>query len=552
MSISLYSNLMSTLHSSFSGLAKVAFFAYYRIEDLLKPSQQTDIERFSSIMSSKLNNYSQNSQLSINSRVIGAAISRNGHIQQLPLSAPVTVVLRHIQDENIASPRCVYWNMERQNWLSDGCWVEATNATHTTCMCNHLTHFALLNEVKPSSEAVVESKLEKTVAFTGCLLALFILGLVSVLIFTTPTGSTVSSSIHRNLCLTLFVSEAIYLVGLFGTDHSNVSFFGLAFLHYFLMCSFFWTFFESFDIYMNVNSIYEHFKSSKRLYWYYVIAYIGPAVICLVCFIIDPACYRNFTNIWLRADSYLYLSLVGPATGLALASLVFILFAYILTRNHVITTTTIKCFEDIRVGGSKSLILWILLLLMFQGLNWTSALVYLSKQESTSLSLLFAVANVSTALFIGIFCVLKIENVQHSRLFRHLPFSFCQEDSQLSSAKNSTTSDVYSTRPVVTQVTSTQVNGMNVHTPLGHSPSTPTATSPVSMSPCMPQSVHPLPIVRYTTLSRTGIASRTAHAFTSFHLAYQFTLLAIFNASLFFFPALLCFALPIYFPILFM
>ena len=491
------------------GLAKVAFFAYYRIEDLLKPSQHTDMDRFSSFLSTRLHNFSQSSQLSINSRVIGAAISHNGQIQHLPLSQPVTVVLRHIQDENIASPRCVYWNVDRQNWLTDGCWVEATNSTHTVCMCNHLTHFALLNEVKPASEAVVDGeRMERNVALVGCVLALVILALVSVLIFLTPTGSTVSSSIHRNLCLTLFVSESIYLIALFGADIPNVFFFCLAFLHYFLMCSFFWTFFESFDIYMNVNSIYEHFKSSKRLYWYYIIAYISPAFICLTCFIVDANCYRNFANIWLRADNYLYLTLVGPAIGLALASLVFILFAYILTRNHVITTTTIKCFEDIRVGGSKSLIRWILLLLFFQGLNWSTALVYLSKQDSTVLAVLFALSSVATALFLAVFCVLKIENVQHSRLFRHLPFTLCQDESQLSSAKNSTTSDVYSTRPVVTQVTSTQVNGMNgLHgTPLGHSPSTPTATSPVSMSPCLPQS-HPLPIVRYTTLSRPGIAS---------------------------------------------
>lgn len=495
-------------------MAKVAFFAYYRIEDLLKPSQQTDIERFNSLLTNRLHNLSKSSQLSINSRVIGAAILHNSATQHLPLSLPVTVVLRHIQDENISSPQCVYWNMERQNWLTDGCWVEATNSTHTVCMCNHLTHFALLNDVKSSTIADgsvgADFRLDKTFALTGCLLGLFILGFVSILIFTTPTGSTVSSSIHRNLCLTLFFSSIIFLIVLIGWSNAAIVFVGLAILHYFLVCTLFWTFFESFDVYMNVNSIYEHFKSSKRLYWYYIISYLIPVIICLTCFIIDPDCYRDIVNLWPRSDSYLYLILIGPVLILILASLTFIMFAYILTRNHVITTTTIKCFEDIRVGGSRSLIRWILILIVLQVLTWTTAYLYLLRQDSLTLSVSYAIANVTISLFLCIFCILKIENVQHSRLFRHLPFQICQNESQLSSGKNSTSSDVYSTRPVVTQVTSTQVNGINVHgTPIGHSPSTPTAISPVSMSPCLSQT-HQLPIVRYTSLSRPGIASHFA------------------------------------------
>lgn len=407
----------------------------------------------------------------------------------------------------MSSPQCVYWSMDQQNWLSDGCWVESTNSTHTVCMCNHLTHFALMSEIKSSDHLGTELKVEKVLVLSSCCLALLLFAFITVLIMMTPSGNLVSTSIHRNLCITLFMAEIAYLIGIYVFEELTIAAFAIAFLHYFLLATFFWTFFESFDIYMNINSIYEHFKSSRRLYWYYIFAYASPAFIVLICFMVDPIFYRDFVNFYLRMDNFMYFSFIGPSIGLILGSVVFVLFTYILTRNNTLTATTIKCFEDIRGSCSRGLIRWVIFLLIFQCINWSLAFAYLCKQDSLLVSIVFSISNVCLALFVCLFCIMKVENIQHSRIFRHLSLPFCHEDSQLSSTKNSTTSDVYSTRPVVTQVTSTQVNGINVHTPVAHSPSTPTATSPVSMSPCLPQP-HPLPIVRYTSLSRTGIASR--------------------------------------------
>lgn len=275
---------------------------------------------------------------------------------------------------------------------------------------------------------------------------------------------------------------------------------------------------------MNVNSIYENFKSSCRLCWYYIFAYILPLFIVFACCLLDSGLYKNFVSTLMRMDNYVNLLIAGPIVVLMIGSLIFTMFAFVLTRNHAISTSTIKCYEDIRIGCSKSLIRWILLLIVLLSLTWITGLVFLCFTNSLLVALLFAILSTTLSLFVCIFCVLKIENVQHSRLFRHLSFPFCNEESQISSTKNSTTSDVYSTRPVVTQVTSTQVNGMTLHTPMGHSPSTPTATSPVSMSPCLPQT-HPLPIVRYTPFSYPGIASRQRASARSLLFLFMFCLL---------------------------
>lgn len=449
--------------------------------------------------------------------MIGASISRNGQLRHYDLAQPVVIVLRHIQEENITSSKCVYWNMIEQMWLSDGCWVETSNTTHTTCMCNHLTHFALLSEFNNNSPITNKFNLiQKILVLASCLIAAVVLAFLTILVLLTPSGNTVSTSIHRHLCATLLATEITYLLQIYGLDNKIASLTSLACLHYFFLSTFCWTFLESFDIYMNVNSIYENFKSSRRLCWYCMLAYFCPLLLVLLCCNIDHISYSNFEETIFRTDSYLYILFIGPAIALVLGAIVFILFASFFSRNHTVTTTTIKCFEDFRVGCSKSLIRWVLCLVSVQFINWTLAFTYITTLDSLLLALLFSVANLLATFYILVFCIMKIENIQHSCLFRYLPFTLCKDDSQLSSTKNSTTSDVYSTRPVVTQVTSTQVNDITLaSSSLAHSPSTPTATSPVSMSPCLPPQSHPLPIVRYTSFYPSGIASLRACACAS-------------------------------------
>uniref|UniRef100_A0A182V2V1 Uncharacterized protein n=3 Tax=gambiae species complex TaxID=44542 RepID=A0A182V2V1_ANOME len=77
----------------------------------------------------------------LNSKVISASLGKGRHIQ---LSQPIRMVLRHLRTKNVSNPTCVFWNYIDHAWSEDGCHVEYTNSTHTVCMCNHLTNFALL------------------------------------------------------------------------------------------------------------------------------------------------------------------------------------------------------------------------------------------------------------------------------------------------------------------------------------------------------------------------------------------------------------------------
>ena len=95
----------------------------------------------------------------VNSDVVGLIMaSRGGDIHSrssydrlsTPLSAPLELILRHLQIDNVTNGRCAFWDIKRNDWSTIGCETVFTNQTHTFCRCNHLTNFAVLMDVTNS------------------------------------------------------------------------------------------------------------------------------------------------------------------------------------------------------------------------------------------------------------------------------------------------------------------------------------------------------------------------------------------------------------------
>ncbi|XP_054161421.1 latrophilin Cirl-like isoform X2 [Oppia nitens] len=468
MEDSLFLPAQALLEYSKEGLAKVAFLAYYRIEDLLKPDFYVINERKSTSYSmfSKLQNMTSTS-LAINSRVIGAALSNDHKNDQkkMQLSQPITVILRHIQEENVSNPKCVYWDVERKDWLSDGCWMQSTNATHTVCMCSHLTHFALLMDIRPIDLLVTDSNWQKLVAIIGCAIAMLILVFITTIVYIVSAGNTEAVSIHRNVCSTLLIAEMIYLIGIYRTDIPLLCGLTAGSLQFFLLSTLLWTFLESFDLYLNLIDMYESVKSVKRLLWYYMIAYGGPTLIIIIALFIDPSSYGTPTHCWLRTDNYFCLSFVGPAIAIIFGGLVFVLISCFVVLNNSNNSTTIKYIEETKLDLTRSGIKWIVILLLLQCLTWIFGFIHVSAQTSPIIAISFAVSNICLAIFVTLFCVIKTDNIQHHKLIRSLHFlSVCFDEINCSTTKtNVAVSDSYVNRPVVTQVSATQVAGITQH-----------------------------------------------------------------------------------------
>ena len=113
---------------------------------------------------------------SLNSRVISASLGRAG--RHADLAEPVTVVLRHIREENVTGPVCVFWDFEVHAWSDRGCQLLETNSTHTTCSCDHLTNFALLMR-KDSNGVGINIRLDIVASVVA---AVVVLGILAALV----------------------------------------------------------------------------------------------------------------------------------------------------------------------------------------------------------------------------------------------------------------------------------------------------------------------------------------------------------------------------------
>jgi hypothetical protein len=119
-------------------LVKAVFFSFKQLDEILSKGDKK-------MNSLSFHQLSSGPKQVLNSRVISASLVRGKHIQ-LPVSAPVRVSLKHLREEGVANPMCVFWDLESSAWSDTGCRVIRTNKSRTLCECNHLTNFALLME----------------------------------------------------------------------------------------------------------------------------------------------------------------------------------------------------------------------------------------------------------------------------------------------------------------------------------------------------------------------------------------------------------------------
>ena len=118
-------------------LVKTVFFSFKHLDEILA--------RAEAATSGSLYSGPGLQRQILNSRVISASLARGKHLQ-LPASAPVRVSLKHLREEGMGSPVCVFWSLETSTWSSAGCRVVETNTSVTQCECDHLTNFAVLME----------------------------------------------------------------------------------------------------------------------------------------------------------------------------------------------------------------------------------------------------------------------------------------------------------------------------------------------------------------------------------------------------------------------
>ncbi|XP_075758547.1 adhesion G protein-coupled receptor E3-like isoform X1 [Pelodiscus sinensis] len=283
----------------------------------------------------------------LGSRVVSGAVRDRGHIC---LSRPANFTLRHQQprkEQEVAL--CVYWKFEagKGSWSLDGCTTLHVNSTHTTCSCDHLSSFAIL--MAPS--AVTESRPLTILTYVGLSLSLLCLLLAILTFLLCRSLWNVSTALHLQLCLCLFLADLLFLTSqgvspISSRSRSSCSvpevsvacavIAGL--LHYLFLACFTWMFLEGLHLFLTVRNLkvvnYTSASRFKKRHMY-PFGYGFPALIVAISAAVNPKGYGTSEHCWLSLDRGFRWSFLGPVCAIILINVTFFALTLWILRSSL-------------------------------------------------------------------------------------------------------------------------------------------------------------------------------------------------------------------------
>ncbi|XP_060917357.1 adhesion G protein-coupled receptor L3 isoform X11 [Labrus mixtus] len=377
----------------------------------------------------------------VNSPVITASINKESN--KVYLSEPVVFTVKHLQhsEENF-NPNCSFWSYSKRTmtgfWSTQDCRLLATNRTHTSCSCTHLTSFAVLMahvEVKKADS--MHDLLLDVITWVGILLSLVCL-LICIFTFCFFRGlQSDRNTIHKNLCISLFIAESLFLVGINRADQPIACAVFAALLHFFFLAAFTWMFLEGVQLYIMLVEVFE--SEHSRTKYFYLAGYGVPAVIVAVSAAVDYRSYGTDRVCWLRLDTYFIWSFIGPATLIIMLNVIFLGIAlYKMFHHTAILKPDSGCLDNI-----KSWVIGAIALLCLLGLTWAFGLMYIN-ESTVIMAYLFTIFNSLQGMFIFIFhCILqKKVRKEYGKCLRTHCCSGKSVETSISSSSKTTTSRI--------------------------------------------------------------------------------------------------------------
>ncbi|XP_042560812.1 adhesion G protein-coupled receptor L1-like [Clupea harengus] len=359
-------------------------------------------------------------QLAVNSHVISASMNKES--SRVFLTEPVVFTLRHLQLENHFSPNCTFWNYSERSmtgqWSVQGCKLLETNSTHTTCSCSHLTNFALLmTQQERNVRGPMEELLLVVITWVGMVVSLVCLALCLTTFCLLRGLQSDRTTIHKNLCLTLFIAQLLALFARMDKIQYPVLCPVLAgLLHFFLLAVFCWLCAEAVQLYLLLVEVFQSDVSRRK--YYYLCSYGLPAIIVAISAAIDYRSYGYKKACWLRLDNYFIWTFIGPVSLIILFNLVVLM----VTLHRMIRQSTVLKPDSSRFDNIKCWTVSSVMLLLLVSLTWAFGLLFLT-ENSVVMAYLFTSFNALHGLFIFIFhCALqKKVHKEYSKCLRHSP-----------------------------------------------------------------------------------------------------------------------------------
>uniref|UniRef100_A0A803SN40 Adhesion G protein-coupled receptor B3 n=1 Tax=Anolis carolinensis TaxID=28377 RepID=A0A803SN40_ANOCA len=284
-------------------------------------------------------------------------------------------------------------------WSSQGCKTVLTDASHTKCLCDRLSTFAILAQQPreivtgtPSVTLIVGSGL-------SCL-ALITLAVVYAALWRYIRSER--SIILINFCLSIISSNILILVGQTQTHNKGICTTTTAFLHFFFLASFCWVLTEAWQSYMAVTGKIRTRLIRKR---FLCLGWGLPALVVAISIgFTKTKGYGTSNYCWLSLEGGLLYAFVGPAAAVVLVNMVIgiLVFNKLVSRDGILD----KKLKH-RAGAS----LWSsCVVLPLLALTWMSAVLAMTDKRSILFQILFAVFDsLQGFVIVMVHCILRRE-----------------------------------------------------------------------------------------------------------------------------------------------
>uniref|UniRef100_A0AAY4BMK4 Adhesion G protein-coupled receptor B3 n=1 Tax=Denticeps clupeoides TaxID=299321 RepID=A0AAY4BMK4_9TELE len=328
----------------------------------------------------------------------------------------------------LPSPRNDSWG----TWSSKGCKTVLTDASHTKCLCDRVSTFAILAQ-QPREVSMEYSGVPSVTLIVGCglsCLALITLAVVYGVLWRYIRSER--SIILINFCLSIICSNILILVGQTQTHNAGVCTMTTAFLHFFFLASFCWVLTEAWQSYMAVTGKVRTRLIRKR---FLCLGWGLPALVVAISMGFTKAKgYGTPQYCWLSLEGGLLYAFVGPAAAVVLVNMVIgiLVFNKLVSRDGILdkklkhragephTGLTLKCAKcgvvstaalSATTASNAMASLWSsCVVLPLLALTWMSAVLAMTDKRSILFQILFAVFDsLQGFVIVMVHCVLRRE-----------------------------------------------------------------------------------------------------------------------------------------------
>lgn len=327
----------------------------------------------------------KNSSQVLGEKVLGIVV-QNTKISNL--SEPVVLTFRHQPQPKNVTLQCVFWvedptSSSPGSWSSAGC-ETVHRDTQTSCLCSHLTYFAVLMVSSMEVEATHKHYLT-LLSYVGCVIsALACVFTIAAYLCSRRKSRDYTIKVHMNLLLAVFLLDVSFLlsepVALAGSEAACRT--SAIFLHFSLLACLSWMGLEGYNLYRLVVEVFDTYVPGYLLKLS-IVGWGFPVFLVTLVALVDVNNYgpiilavrRTPERVIYPSMCWIRDSLVGYVTNLGLFSLVFLF-------NTAMLATMVVQILRLRSHSQKwPHVLTLLGLSLVLGLPW--ALVFFSFASGT-------------------------------------------------------------------------------------------------------------------------------------------------------------------------